>query len=82
MGLSSSTFLLALPFGNFNTKNFNFSSILQSHLLSCNNLEGLAYIQYELYVKSPILIIVCVTGLLVALIGAALLVSVKILNSR
>jgi hypothetical protein len=77
-----STFTLSIPYGNFNTMKCTFDTIFGSPDAELSGLENLAAIQHELYVKSPILVLVCVIGLLVALIGAALLVSTKILNQK
>lgn len=77
-----STFTLSIPYGNFNTMKYTADTIFGGHDVGISGLENLAAIQHELYVKSPILVLVCVIGLLVALIGAALLVSTKILNQK
>jgi len=77
-----STFTLSIPYGSFNTMKYTADAVLSKNSAGASGLENLAAIQYELYVKSPILVLVCVVGLLVALIGAALLVSTKILNQK
>ena len=43
--------------------------------LASNTTENLAAIQYGLYIGQPLLTIVSITGLLVALIGAAVIIS-------
>jgi len=77
-----SIFTLSIPYGNFNTIRYASHNISENYVSSASGLENLAAIQHELYVKSPMLVLVCVVGLLVALIGAALLVSTKILNQK
>lgn len=77
-----SIYLLAVPRGSFVTASYAYSPLLADYFNSSEPLENLAGIQHELYVTSPLLLLVCVIGLLVALIGAALLVSTKVLNSK
>jgi hypothetical protein len=79
---SWSIFLLAVPQGQFATTKFEYAATCANFQAPGGSTENLASIQYELYVASPLLMIVCVVGLLVALIGAALLVSTKVLNSK
>jgi hypothetical protein len=71
---SMSVFLLALPWGNPGVANHTFSMQALSAQMG-SQLENLAAIQHELYVVSPLLMLVSVTGLLVALIGAPLFVA-------
>lgn len=79
---SFSTFTLSIPYGNFNTTRYAPDNIVENYVSGASGLENLAAVQHELYVKFPMLVLVCVVGLLVALIGAALLVSTKILNQK
>jgi len=69
-----SIFLLAAPSGYPGVAKNNYSSHVVGEIFS-ESLENLAAIQHQLYVVSPLLMIVSVTGLLVALIGAPLFVS-------
>jgi hypothetical protein len=78
---SWSVFLLALPQGRFNPE-VQYTPLTAAQGTTAGALENLAAIQHELYIASPLLMLVCVVGLLVALIGAALLVSTKVLNSK
>ena len=69
-----SVFLLGAPFGYPGVAASGYSSHIVGEVFS-ESLENLAAIQHQLYVISPMLMIVSVTGLLVALIGAPLFVS-------
>lgn len=53
---------------------FHYSSYL-SRMVSSSTVENLAAIQQVLYVTEPLLLLVSITGLLVALIGAPFFVS-------
>ncbi len=66
-----SLFLLAAPSGHPQVT----AGFYSSPTTVMSSLENLAAIQYNLYVASPLFMIVSVTGLLVALIGAPLFVS-------
>ena len=74
MSMTLSIFLLAAPAGYPGTINKIYSSHAVGDVIS-ESLENLAAIQHQLYVVSPLFMIVSVTGLLVALIGAPLFVS-------
>jgi len=71
---SLSLFLLAAPAGYPSSANNNYSFHAASEFFP-ESLENLAAIQHHLYVVSPMLMVVSVTGLLVALVGAPLFVS-------
>lgn len=69
-----SIFLIAAPAGYPGVVLTSYTSLVVGDICS-ESLENLAAIQHQLYVVSPMLMIVSVTGLLVALIGAPLFVS-------
>ena len=69
-----SIFLIAAPAGYPGVVLTSYTSLVVGDIFS-ESLENLAAIQHQLYVVSPMLMIVSVTGLLVALIGAPLFVS-------
>lgn len=65
--LSFSVFLLAVPFHTYYRITLNFDFI------NSFSVEGLGAIQYGLYTANPLLLLVSVSALLVALIGAAVI---------